>query len=176
MPAVVTFWQLPEDEKDFLSFLLTTGNIVAIPDCWVKLKEDLAPKAVVSYIGEHDPGHLRLALEGHALQAVIETKELRGDPFFALDSMRSCVMTYSRGKLRDGNKPAQFNLSADYTYPNRDGTILLDKDREFVRWAKKVLSWVRQATPELVECNGHRYRATKRVRDAVREGRLEVVL
>jgi hypothetical protein len=30
--TIVTFWQLPDEEKDFVDFLLVTGPVVAIPD------------------------------------------------------------------------------------------------------------------------------------------------
>ena len=30
MPAVVTFWQLPEDEQEFVEFLERTGDVLAV--------------------------------------------------------------------------------------------------------------------------------------------------
>ena len=38
MAAVVSFWQVPEDEKDLLEFIQGTGRVVALPDHWVGQK------------------------------------------------------------------------------------------------------------------------------------------
>jgi hypothetical protein len=78
--------------------------------------------------------------------------------------------------IRDGNKLGQSNLSAYWAYPNQTGTQMVQKDAEFVRWAKSVFSWVQRETPERIDCNGHAYRATKRVLSAVRAGEVEAVL
>jgi hypothetical protein len=174
LAAVVTFWQLPEDEKDFLNFLLTTGNVMAIPTHKVKTKVELAPAPVLEYVAERDPAQLAMALEKHALQAVIELREWKGEKLYVLDQMRSSVVSYQRARIRDGNKLGQANLCAYWEYPNKAGTELFRKDPEFTKWAKRVLGWARKATTERVEYNGFPYRATKRVKEGVSQGRLEV--
>jgi hypothetical protein len=174
MPTVVTYWQLPYDERDFLAFVESTGPVVAVPTHWAKGSEEFIPEPLSAFIQRHDPDQLLLGLEGH-VQAAVQAREIDGTLVFGVPHMKSCVVSYGRGRLR-GGKLAQSNLSAYSQYPSQDASQLLDKDQEFVTWAKKVLNWVRKATPERVECNGYPYRATKRVADAVREGKVEVVL
>jgi hypothetical protein len=174
MRSVVTFWQLPEDEKDFLAFLLTTGNIVAVPSHWVKKREEITPQPIVSYIEKHDPIQLAFGLERYALQAV-EAQVFEGEVLFGVTIMTACLIGYSRGRFRDGNKLTQSNLVAYWDYPSADSTELIAKDPEFVTWAKKVFSWVRKFAPRQVEYNGRPCRATRRVKDAVQKGQIELV-
>jgi hypothetical protein len=176
MAAVVTFWQLPEDEKKFLDFLLKTGNVVAMPAESVKIKKELVPQPIVPYIEQHDPVQLQFALERFAKQTEIEVIEHNGEKYFRRDYMSPCLISYRRGRCGDGKKLGLSNLSAYWDYPNEDNTKLLVKDPEFIHWAKKVFNWVRRATPARVECNGFPYRATKKFKEAVCEGKLEAVL
>jgi hypothetical protein len=53
---------------------------------------------------------------------------------------------------------------------------LVDKDPSFISWTTEVLRWLRAATPEKIDCNGYPYRATKRVKTAMNEAKIEVVL
>jgi hypothetical protein len=90
--------------------------------------------------------------------------------------MKSCLIGYRRGYLREGNKLTQSNLHAYWDCPNDDGTMVIQKPPEFINWAKGALSWMRKATPEKVEANGYPYRATKMVKRAVQEGTVVPVL
>jgi hypothetical protein len=176
MPAVVTYWQLPEDEKEFLDFLLTTGKVVAMPDHWVKTTEELAPQSIDRFIQQHNPDQLKFGLERHPLQASVEAREFEGEVLFGVPVMKACVIGYSRGRLRDGNNLTQSNLAAYWDYPNEDATRMVEKDAQFINWAKRVFAWVRKATSERLDCHNHPYRATKRVKNAMQRGQLEVVL
>jgi hypothetical protein len=175
MPAVVTYWQLPDDEKEFLDFLLSTGSILAVPSHWVEAKEELVPQPIASFIEHYDPDQLLFGLEEYVLRPAIERREFDRKLLFGVPCMKPCLITYSRGKLRNGKLP-QSNLSAYLDYPSEGASKLLRKEQDFVRWVKKVMGWVRKFTPEQAECNGYPYRATKRVSNAICEGKLEVVL
>jgi hypothetical protein len=176
MPAVLTYWQLQEDEEDFLAYLTTTGNIVAMPDHWVKTKIELVPRPILDYVHENDPNQFVFGLEHHALAVEIEPREKDGENYLALASMSPCLIMYRRGRLRDGNRLGQSNLAAYWNYPDKDARILVTKDEDFIKWAKRTFAWVRRYTPERIECNRYPYRATKRAKDAADNGLIEPVL
>jgi hypothetical protein len=175
MAAVVTYWQLPEDEKDFLSFLQGTGNVLALPDRWVSSREELAPRPIPAFVDQYDPNQLLFGLDSHVTTLRIEEHRVDGAPRFALPHMEPCVIAYGRGRLCDG-KLAQSNLSAYWSYPSRVGLGLVKKDPEFVAWARHVMGWVRRATPKRLICNGYPYRATSRAANEVAGGRVQLVL
>jgi hypothetical protein len=176
MPAVITYWQVREDEDDFLAYLATTGNVVAMPDRWVRAKEELAPRPIVQYVRQDYANNFVFGLAHYALAAVIEPKLRDGEEHFALAYMSPCVIMYSRGQIRDGNKLGQSNIAAYWTYPDKEARTLLAKDASFVKWAKKVFAWVRRHTPVQIECNRYSYRATERAKQAVEMGLIEAVL
>src|SRR5438128_869348 len=165
MRAVVTYWQLPEDEHDFLDFLSSTGEVVAMPDHWVKTKEELEPKPVRSFIREQDPAQLLFGLRHHATQAIIKPEQKNGERWFSVSDMKSCLIGYARGRLRDKNMLGQSNLHAYWDYVDDSTMTLQIKDPEFIKWGKAVLAWIRKVTAERIECHGHQYRATERVKD-----------
>lgn len=175
MPSVVTYWQLSEDERDFLDFLQSTGPILALPAHWAESKNDLIPQPISVLIERDDPDQLVFGPDEHMSNATIERREVGGSTYFGINQMKSCVACYRRGKLRNG-KLAQSNLSAYLEYPTEDASKLVKKDPVFVRWVRRVTAWVREVTPERVERNGYHYRATTRVKAAVGDGLLEAVL
>jgi hypothetical protein len=175
MPAVVGFWQLPEDENEFLVFLQGTGTVLALPDRSVDTKEELVPQPIAAFLERHNPNQLLFGLERHVRVIRVEEYSAEGRLRFVCPYMEPCVIAYSRGRLL-GRKLAMSNLSAYWNYRSADRPSSVENDPEFVRWGKKVMAWVRRATPEHVECNGHPYRATPQVQKAASEGQLEVVL
>jgi len=176
VPAVVGYWQLQEDEDDFLNYLVTTGDIVALPARGVKAKQELSPQPIVQYVRRDNPSQFVFGQKHHALTAEIESKETGGEIYFILAYMDPCLIMYQRGRTRDGNKLGLSNLAAYWTYPDKDGRTLLTKDEDFIKWAKKVFAWVRKHTPEQIHCNGFPYRATKRAKEAATSGAMEAVL
>jgi len=85
--------------------------------------------------------------------------------------MRSCLIAYNRPLFRNGNELGQSNICADWRYLEEDQARVLAKDEDFVKWGKKVFTWVRKATLEEHELNGFPYRATKRAKQAFVERR-----
>jgi hypothetical protein len=72
VPAVLTFWQLPEEESLFFAYLSTTGRILAMPSRWQGKKEGLDPRPVESFL-QSDEKEFRFGLEEHVRQAKLET-------------------------------------------------------------------------------------------------------
>jgi hypothetical protein len=175
MPSVVTYWQTTEDESDFLRLLRSTGGAVALSASWMNTKDELVPQDVEAFLDRYDPDQLLLAQDEDAFLQEIESREFHGDLRFGIPPMKACTIAYRRGKLRNG-RLGQSNISAYLDYPTDDRLGLITKPDKFVRWVNNVIGWVRNATPERIECNGHAYRATKHVKAAVLEGKLEVSL
>jgi hypothetical protein len=92
---------------------------------------------------------------------------------FGYPPMRPDVVSYSRGRLR-GSVLTQSNLCIYWEYVSNDCSHMVRKSEAFLKWAKRILDWVRRRTPEKVEYNGYPYRATRRVAHAVRQGTLRV--
>jgi len=176
MTVVITYWQLQEDEKEFLAYLATTGHIVAVPDHGVQSESELAPLPVDEYIRESGRNRFLIGLEHHALTAELEQKKQDGARHFALAYGIPCLLTYDRGGMRDGNKLGQSHLVADWTYPAKDFQTRLTKSHDFIKWGKKVFAWLRRHTPEQIECNNYTYRATRRAKHAADTGTIEAVL
>jgi hypothetical protein len=175
MKSVITFWQLPADEEDFLVFLQGTGTILGLPDRWVEGKAELTPQPIVPFIEKHNPDQLLFGLEEQLLDLRIAEHTVADGIRFALLPMEPCAITYRRSRMRKG-KLGLSNLSAYWDYPCSDTLKLMPKDQRFVKWGRRVLAWIREFTPKQIKCNGYAYRATQRVEKAISEGELEVAL
>ncbi len=173
MPSVVTFWQFPEEEQQFIEFLNGTGCVVAFPSGPVETESELVPQPLNDYISRYDPDQLLFGLEDFAEKRIVKQVEFEGQPRFCVTSMDSCLVGYRRGNFRDGNKLGQFNLAAYWTRLSDDGKSLVNKDRTFKKWAEKVFSWVREATPEWHQFKT--YRVTRRVKEALLKGEIEII-
>jgi hypothetical protein len=173
MAGVVGYWQLPEEERQFLAFVEGTGDILAVPTYWAETRAEMAPERITSFIDRLDPGDLYFGPS--ELQWDIEARHFGDKLLFGVSQMMSCVVGYDRGRLRDGEITLS-NLSVYWDYPSKDGSQIVRKSELFVKWSKRILDWVRRRTTERVECNGYPYRATKRVKDAVNNGKLRAVL
>ena len=147
-----------------------------MPSQWERTKEAIAPRPIISYVEQQNPSQLFFGLDRHAHEATIESHERCGERFFAVAAMSPCLITYNRGKLRESKKLGLSNLCAYWEYPSKDAKTLLDKDPEFINWAKRVFGWVRKLAPKQIEINGRACRATDRVKDALRTGSFEAVL
>ena len=77
--------------------MLTTGDVVGIPNQWVSSKAELAPRPLFLYIREHKPVQLLMGLMEHARLAAIEEKEQSGEVRFCVAYMTPCLIHYNRG-------------------------------------------------------------------------------
>jgi hypothetical protein len=168
MPAVLTFWQFPEEEPALLDLLQQTGKILAVPGQWVKNQKVLAPQPIRSLVKKNDPNDVFFGLEPYALTAFIEAKELEEELFYAVSLADSCLVGYSRGKFRSEKKLGFSNLYAYYTNSQKQ-----EKDPDFVKWVKKIFRDLRAATTPWDPVK--KYRVTARVLKAIEQEGLEIV-
>ena len=172
MPAVVTFWQLPDEEEAFLSYLENTGTVLALPDHWVKKKEDLSPLPIRKFIADRDPNQLLFGLEERLAEIPVERWQHEGQwGYKGPCAMDSCLIAYRRPEYRGKGKLGLSNLAAYWTCLDESGSTIIDKDPDFVKWGKRVFAWTRRHTPQ----RHQRYRMTDRAKEALENATMEFV-
>lgn len=168
MPAVLTFWMLPEEEELLLSKFLKLGPIVAYPTRWMTNRKALDPKPIHEFIREINPSQLSFTLEALSYLIPVESIERNGQIYFKFP-YEVCTIHYRRGTLT-GNKLYLSNLSADWTQLNEDHTAIIYKSQEFIDWGKKIFAIARKLTP-----GKHTYyRISKGVEKRLQEGAIEL--
>jgi hypothetical protein len=165
MTAVLSYWQVPDEEQDFLCFLQSTGSVVALPSHAVKTKAELKPERLKDFIEKHDPLQLEFGLPHLLSEADIEQQQFGQELLYKVATMRPCLIGYNRPKFWAGEL-GRSNLSAYWDYSNREKSKLIQKSPEFVKWAKTVFSWARKRACERIALRGCEYPATRRARDA----------
>ena len=100
---------------------------------------ELIPQPIGLFVARYDPDQLVFGLEKHLLAIQIEEHVVNGKIRFALPYMDPCAMTYRRGMLYN-RKLTLSTVSAYWNYPSADKSVMVKKDNEFVRWAKKVMA------------------------------------
>lgn len=182
MPSVITFWQLPEDEQRFFSYLHRTGNVLALPNKLPETREEYVLRDLPGYLAERDPDRLYIGLETELLHAPVEPFEARitdarggvtPKRLYRIDDRKAGVIIYDRGRIQEGLL-THSNLVAYFDFVQEPEHVMRWKSDEFIHWAKRVFGWVRRHTPERCEVDGYPYRATSAVRAAVDAGRIQL--
>ncbi|MFY9840639.1 MAG: hypothetical protein WAK55_30070 [Xanthobacteraceae bacterium] len=167
MISAVTFWRFPEEEDEFVRFLLSFGPIVAVPKGKVRDKSLLTPIPPTDLLQQNPPQILLW------LPTLVKDLPIRSYPDEAVESFgvlftRLPVFTYRRGQFRAPNQLTYSHVTGNWTVLSADESRILDQPDEFIKWGKKVLAWIRKQTPEW-----HQYktrRITKSVSEAIRSG------
>lgn len=171
MRSVITFWQTPEDEEEFVAFLLKE-EIVAISADWKQKQEELQPTPLSRFMAKQ-PTDLLLAIPGMESDLYVESRIFSGDQVsYAITTLRSPVIGWRRGLLQD-RCLAQSNVHAYQEFSLETGKVIR-KTNEFRHWCSRVFSWLRRSTPE--KLGQPAYRSSRRVKDAVEKGMIELVL
>jgi hypothetical protein len=177
MASVVTFAQLPKEEPPFLAYLAKTGDVWAL----AALDDPREPMPVADFL-ERYAAEIRiyncvpifLGLKPDVLAPMLSPVKRDGKEVLTVDYHNSCLVYYKRGELHtDGRTLNASNLCFYSSFVN-DADQWQRKPDSFLRWAGKVLSWMRRNTPEQVRKHRANYsiRATAGV--AARKG-LKVV-
>jgi hypothetical protein len=170
MACVVTFWQLPQEEDLFFSYVSRKDDVDAFP-----LIEAVA-----------DPGLIRAApisqLVGRAsdVRLYITPREYAASPkLFAFQptsldqpvrySLASefPALVYDRGSLKNG-RLSQSNASAYTGYVDAKARVFHKMPAGFLSWLKRVMGWLRRAKPQWHDYPG--YRATNAAAQAALSG------
>lgn len=167
MPAVITFWQLPEEELALLTAFGKLGPLIAYPAMWVSDPMLLAPESAESLIERIGLEELQLAPKDLGIPARIEQRHSAERILYGVSEINSCVIGYRRGVLRNGELSLS-NLSAYWDYPDADLSHMIQKPADFVRWGKRILRIAKDHTPEWNRFKG--YRLTQRAKESFDRG------
>jgi hypothetical protein len=168
---VLTFWQLPEEEEEFLDFLLSTGVVVAYPNHWVMTSEETEPQPLRRCLAQSNPKQCLLGLDSDAAHVVVGAKSQENEHFLSVDVLASCLIGYSRPQFRGECKLGQSNLSASLQYPSAE-----EKPDWFQSWVKNVFAWIKKRASKKYKHQGYSYPATHLAVQRAEEGRVELVL
>jgi hypothetical protein len=161
MAAVVSFWQLPEEEAAFLRYLARDGQVVAIR-------------------------HMEAVPDPASLRAVpIEELVGRSDSsrlFLTLRSVVSDSLPLHRWEPKSSDEPALFSLPLEFPAIVYDAGTLVGSElsrsnsvaypsqapEEVATWMRRVMGWLRRATPHWHDYKN--YRVTERAAQAALSG------
>jgi hypothetical protein len=167
----VTFWQMPDDETEFFRYLARAGDVYAIEHMEAVSDPMLLSKARPIHDFLEQPALERLYISPaeyalHPPLHICPPESARRLPMYSLDMGFPAIM-YTPGRLKK-NKLSQSNASAYTTYWDPIAKKPVRMPETFVRWARRVMAWIRRATPAWHEYRG--YRATKPVAEAALSG------
>lgn len=174
MASVVTFWQHPDEEHKFLSYLAKTDGMLACIDERVPDPAPLTPRPIRQLIEREDPRHILMGVGEFMDMTPIVSFDFNGRTLFSRHYMDGPVICYSRPVWRGPGSLGQSNLVyrsqrgiPDPSDP--DGTVWVPQPAEFLAWGRRVLGWMRRHT----QPHGY-YRVTPRIATEVENG-LELV-
>jgi hypothetical protein len=166
----VTYWQLPTEEATFFAYLARTGDVYAIPLMEaVPSPERIQARALGTCSGRRDSGRLYLTLREYALRpSLFEFRPAAPDEpvRYTLGAEFPSIM-YTPGMIEDGQL-SHSNASARTCFPDPTGKVFHKMPEPFLRWMRKVMSWLRRITPEWHEYRG--YRVTRQAAQAALSG------
>jgi hypothetical protein len=168
MAAVLSFYQLPDEEETFLDYVESTGKIIAVPFEIVRTRSDFTPLLLRECLNRFNPNLVAFGLEEHSELIKIGAYFDKQGEYFTVSLMASPLIAYTRSRWRAPQQLGMSNLAAYWSYPNENGTAMLDHPGEFIKWAKKIFRKGREIAPRWPEHES--LRMTPLVADAIREG------
>ena len=147
MASAVTWWRLPEEEEDFITFLESADSTLALPLRTFERKEDVVFRPVRDVLTSDDFPRVLLTPASLAQQAeviYIDTPLRKG---YTVSQRKSQVLFYSRGQIIKPNVLSSSAVSADWDYLTEDESQRLRQPEEFVKWGKKIMQWVKKKAP-----------------------------
>jgi hypothetical protein len=168
----VTFWWLPEEESAFIQLLGGLGKPIAFHNRWFTERGQVAPQNLQEFIGVEEPSVLLFGFTEDQSGIQVEQQVFDSVEHFAVTVSRSCVLMYTRGRIRDG-KLTQSNLSVCFDYADEQ-MHSVRKDENFNARAKRILAWVRKKTPHWHQYKS--YRVSARAKVQIDSGQQQVSL
>lgn len=173
----VTFWQMPAEEAEFLSFLNSTGDMLAYTAAWKEKPEDVRAVPLVKLIKQENPCQLMFGPKSGTRR--VEAHSFEGRVLHNVRLETSDLMMYRRGQLKE-RILTQSNIGVLWTYVD-DQKQPMRKGPEFVSWSRRVLAWVRKRTQERHEqsvqfAGRGSYRLTRLALAAFQQGEIDLKL
>jgi hypothetical protein len=174
MATVLGWWCLPEEEAHFLNYLSKWEIYAYPPDAFPSIS-DVKPSPIQMLIKEQNPSQLDFGLKQFlSVKDIGDRHLLGGGHAYGSSLMQAHAIGYRRPCFRVGGELGKCNLAAYWKYPNAEKTGFIEKNPEFVKWAKKVFAWGRKWACEKVMLNGYPYSATPKVKELVEQNKLTV--
>jgi hypothetical protein len=168
----VQFWQFPNEEEAFLTYLEKTGTIIAFLRGKFRHKDEFDPMPLEELLKKYNPEELYFCLDHYFKDVVIASYTDSEGEYFVIDLYKSPLIGYTRGRLLDSDRLSTCSLEAYWSY-SIDRKTSAEKQTDFVQWAKKVFRWVQKATPEFYQ---HKHcRITSRVAEAIQNNQVDLV-
>ena len=149
MASVLSFWQLPDEEKAFLRYFARGGEVVAIRHMEaVADPAALRPLSVEELIGRSDSIRLYFTLRSvvaDPLRLHRWESESPGEPVRYSLPVDFPAIVYDAGTLADG-RLSKSNVAADTSQASS----------EVAAWVRRVFGWLRRATPHWHEYEAYR--------------------
>jgi hypothetical protein len=159
---------MPDDEPVLIEFLNKDGAI-ALVDKWLGIREELQPFPPIdcTHIGKGAFLFTRPEFVPTLARIPVPSRE---GVYDCIWSTGSCVLTYRRGHLRS-NKLFLSTLSFHISFWDSQRNKVR-KPKEFSRWARRVVAWLKDWASCQEWLRTGFYPATPGVSSAVKEGRL----
>jgi hypothetical protein len=174
VPAVVTWYQMPEDDAELLQFIERSGAFNVIPTRIAKNPSDVIETSVSEFMKNKSDTGCSIIVKGAVIRYGIAEYGAPVNRSYGLPWEAEKVL-YDRAFPADNILHAS-NLCAYWSYLSEDKSTLIEKSPEFRKWANKLFAWVRRHTPERIEYSGYAYRATVRAAEAHRRGEFAAML
>lgn len=154
MSISVKYWRLPEEELDLARYLESLEPTLVFAGQVYPRREDIRWVSVEE--GFRSPASRLLITPARFVDLVrISWVERLSEEGYTVDHTKSPVLFYRRGGLTD-NQLSSTALTVESSYLADDGKTSLDHPADFVRWTKKVMQWVRKASPGWYQHKAHR--------------------
>lgn len=172
MTASVKYWRVPDEERDFIAFVDSIEPAVALVPRTVAKPGELTWRPLAEAFGSDDD-HYVITLQRLLPQVrLLVDAEGPSGLGYKVDVVASPVLFYYRGRMIAPNRLVSSALSADWRFLGEDGCSMEDQPADFVRWAKRVMQWVRKQAPGWYQHKAHRITPKA---EAARQAGLELV-
>jgi hypothetical protein len=170
MASVVTFWQLPEEEDVFFNYLSRKDDVHAFP-----LEDAVADPGLIrsaairQFVGRESDTRLYITPREYAASPKVFAFQPTslGQPVRYQLASEFPALVYDRGSLKDG-RLSQSNVCAYTGYVDAEARVFHKMPAGFLGWLKRVMGWLRRATPQWHSYPG--YRATNAAAQAAISG------
>src|SRR5262245_32232149 len=116
--AAVTFWQLVEDDHDFIAYLGKSADVVSVSAKAYSAAGDIRVSDVTERVGVKTARTVFTGLRQHVQAMLVNESETRCDfinsrvlkTLFSVSATRSCVISYIRPVIDDGYALSQSNV------------------------------------------------------------------
>lgn len=145
MGRQINFYMLPEDEREFISYVLQRKDVVMIAEPF----ESKSPN-IISSLPEpfSKPLWHSVYFWNKNINGAPETKYIEKQGYFLIDSLASSVIEFSRSFIRD-NFLVRGRIRAQINYWKEDKIV--SKGKEFENWFNAIVRWIRKHYQKISE-------------------------